>query len=85
MRRTWQIVRMGKERTVRIINKWRQTAVRRFGRQRLTGGGGVRGAVGEWRFRICVRWLWMEKHRRELYSRPADTKCYSVMGRRRRR
>jgi len=44
--RTGKIVRIGKERTVRIIRKWRPTGVRRIGRQRLRREDGVRGFVG---------------------------------------
>jgi hypothetical protein len=39
----------------------------------------------EWRFRIGIRWLWIEKHGKELLSRPKLAKSCSAKRRTRRR
>jgi hypothetical protein len=47
MRRIGQIVRMGKDTTVKVTKEWTPIAVRRIGRQRLRCGDGDRGVVGK--------------------------------------
>jgi len=66
MRWTGHIVRLDKEETVKRIIGWRPIAVRRIGRWRLRWEGDVRAELGKMKYRFGVRWLWIEKHGREL-------------------
>jgi len=45
---------------------WRPIAVRRIGRWRLRWEGDVRAELRKMNCRFGVRWLWIEKHGREL-------------------
>jgi hypothetical protein len=76
------IVRMDEERTVKRRTEWRPTAVRRIRRLRLRLENDVRGDLGKMKIRVGVKWLWIEKHGRELLSTPKLTKGCSTRTRR---
>jgi len=72
------IVKMIKERTVKRITERRLIAVWRIGRPRCRWEDDVRANVEKMKILNWARCLWIEKHGRELLSRPKLTKSCST-------
>jgi len=62
---------------VKRITKWRPPAVRMIGRLKSRWEDYVRADLEKRRSRIGIRWLWTEKHGREMLSRPQLIKSCS--------
>ena len=69
---------MGKERTVKRVTERRPIALRRIGRPRGGWEDDVRANLEKMKIQKWVRCLWIEKHGRELLSRPILTKICST-------
>jgi hypothetical protein len=69
---------MDKERKVKRITEQRPIAVRRIGRPRCRWEDDVRANLEKMKIQNWIRCLWIEKHGRELLSRPKLTKSCST-------